>query len=38
MNVTRKLWVFIGVIVLTAALISGFVLMQTSAEDILGLC
>ena len=35
MNRKRNLWIFIGVVVLAAALVSGFVLMQTSAEDML---
>ncbi len=35
MNRKRNIWIFIGVVILLAALVSGFVLMQTSAEDIL---
>ena len=35
MNRKRNLWIFIGVVVLMAALVSGFVLMQTSAQDLL---
>ncbi len=35
MNKKRNLWIFIGVVVLAATLVSGFVLMQTSAEDML---
>ena len=36
MNRKRNLWIFIGIVILAAALVSGFVLMQPSAEDILG--
>jgi len=35
MNSKRNLWIFIGIVILVAALVSGFVLMQSSAEDIL---
>ena len=35
MNRKRNLWIFIGIVILIAALVSGFVLMQPSAEDIL---
>lgn len=35
MKRTKKLWIFIGSIFFVAALISGFVLMQPSAQDIL---
>lgn len=35
MNRKRNLWILIGIVVFVAALVSGFVLMQTSAEDIL---
>jgi outer membrane lipoprotein-sorting protein len=35
MNRKRYLWIFIGIAILAAALVSGFVLMQPSAEDIL---
>lgn len=31
----KNTWIFIGVMLLLAALVSGFVLMQTTAEDIL---
>lgn len=35
MNRKRNLLIFVGVVILLAALASGFVLMQTSAEDVL---
>jgi len=35
MNRKRNLWILMGIIILAAALVSGFVLMQPSAEDIL---
>ena len=35
MNRKRNLWIFIGVVILAAALVSGFILMQPSAQDIL---
>jgi len=35
MNKKRNLWIFIGVVILAAALVSGFILMQPSAQDIL---
>ena len=35
MNSKRNLWMFSGIVILVAALVSGFVLMQSSAEDIL---
>ena len=35
MHRKRNILMFIGVVVLTAALVSGFVLMQPSAKDIL---
>ena len=35
MNRKRNLLIFIGLVILAAALVSGFVLMQTSAQDIL---
>ena len=35
MNRKRNLWIFMGIVILAAALVSGFVLMQPSAEDIL---
>jgi len=35
MDRKRNLWILIGIVIFVAALVSGFVLMQTSAEDIL---
>jgi outer membrane lipoprotein-sorting protein len=35
MNRKRNLWIFIGVVIFAAALVSGFILMQPSAQDIL---
>ena len=35
MNRKRILWIFIGIVIFAAALVSGFVLMQPSVEDIL---
>ena len=35
MNTKRNLWVVVGLMVLAAVLVSGFVLTQSSAEDIL---
>jgi outer membrane lipoprotein-sorting protein len=35
MNRKRNLLILVGVVILLAALVSGFVLMQTSAEDVL---
>ena len=35
MNNKRNLWIFIGIVIFAAALVSGFILMQPSAEDIL---
>jgi outer membrane lipoprotein-sorting protein len=35
MKRNRNLWIFIGAVILIASLISGFILMQPSAEDIL---
>ena len=35
MNKNRNIWLIIGVVVLLAAVVSGFVLLQPSAEDIL---
>jgi hypothetical protein len=35
MNRKRNLLIFVGAVILLAALVSGFVLMQTSAEDVL---
>jgi outer membrane lipoprotein-sorting protein len=35
MNRKRILWIFIGIVILAASLVSGFVLMQPSVEDIL---
>lgn len=35
MNNKRDLWIFIGIVILMAALVSGFVLSQPTAEDIL---
>ena len=35
MNRKRNIWIFVSVVVLAAALVSGFVLMQPSAKDIL---
>lgn len=35
MNRKRNPWVFIGIMILVTALVSGFLLMQPSAEDIL---
>jgi outer membrane lipoprotein-sorting protein len=35
MNRKRNLWIFIGIVIIAAALVSGFILMQPSAQDIL---
>ncbi len=35
MNKKVVLWIFVGVVVLIGGLLSGFVLLQPSAEDIL---
>ena len=35
MNRKRNPWIFIGIMILVTALVSGFLLMQPSAEDIL---
>ena len=35
MNRKRNLWIFIGVVITAAVLVSGFILMQPSAQDIL---
>ena len=35
MNKKRNLWILIGLVILSAVVVSGFVLMQPSAEDIL---
>lgn len=35
MNRKRNLWIFIGIVILAAALVSGFVVLQASAEEIL---
>jgi outer membrane lipoprotein-sorting protein len=35
MSKTRDLWIFIGIVIFVAVLVSGFVLTQPTAEDIL---
>ena len=35
MNRKRFVWIFVGIVIFAAALVSGFILMQPSAEDIL---